>query len=119
MTHEDLTHFAEQKKRALILIMNKRFDRNQHQRREGIICSGIMQEVSGDKGEDGKPLYSNEQARKAEAQRREDANVELAEIRTHAQRIEAELTEAEIDVQYFDDLLRIGCAFAPTPEPAF
>jgi len=115
MTHEDVTHFAEQKKRALILIMNKRFDRNQYQRRDATVCAQIMQDVTGDKGGDGKALFSNEQARKAEAQRREDANLELAEIRTHIQHVENEIAEAEVDISYFNDMIRIGCAFAAVP----
>lgn len=110
MTKDDLTHYAEQKKRALQLTMNKRFDRNQYQRREAVISTQIMQDVTADKGADGKPLFSNEQARKAEAQRREDANVEIGEIRAHLQRVEAEIAEAEIDIAYFNDMIRIGCA---------
>ncbi len=116
MTKDNLTHYAEQKKRAMILLSNKRFDRNQAQRRDAVVCSQIMADVTGDKGGDGKPLFSNEQVRRAEAQRREDANVELAEIRVRVQRYDAEIAEAETDIAFFNDMIRIGCAFAAVPE---
>jgi hypothetical protein len=118
MTLEDLTHYANMKKNALAVFQDQRFDRNQYQRREAIICAQIMQDVAGDKGADGKALFSNEQARKAEAQRREDANPEIAELRAKQQGLDKHIAETEIDIQYFNDMIRIGCAFASAPELA-
>lgn len=114
MTEKALIQFAGDKAKAMTRVKNKRADLHQYRRREAAIAAQIMQDVTGDKGADGKPLYSNEQARKAEAQRREDGNVEMAEIRAHIQAIEAVLDETEIDITYLRDMISIGIAFAPT-----
>jgi hypothetical protein len=84
MTESDLTHFAEQKKRAQLVRYNRVSERHEVTREDARFCAGIMADVTADKGADGKPLYSNEQARKAEAQRREEASEDLAKLRAKA-----------------------------------
>lgn len=116
MTRDDLTQFAEQKRRAVATLYSHRFERNELARKDARFCAGIMADVTADKGEDGKPLYGNEQARKAEAQRREEGSEDLRGIREKIRKIDAYIAETENDIQYFNDLIRIGCAFATVPE---
>jgi uncharacterized protein YfcZ (UPF0381/DUF406 family) len=118
MTESDLTHYAEQKKRAMNVLYGRRSERHEVTRDEARFCAGIMADVTADKGADGKPLYSNEQARKAEAQRREDASEDLAKLRAKARKLDAEIAEIEADISYLSDMIRIGCAFATVPELA-
>lgn len=118
MTKDDLTHFAEQKKRAQLVRYNRVSERHDLTREDARFCAGIMADVTADKGEDGKPLYSNEQARKAEAQRREEASDDLAKLRAKARKLDAEIAEIDADITYLTDMIRIGCAFAAVPELA-
>lgn len=119
MTRDQLIDYAEQKKNAAAVLFGTRVERHDRVREEAKICADIMANVTADKGADGKPLYSNEQARKAEAQRREDASDDLRLIRIALARIDSQIAGAEIDLAFYNDMIRIGCAFAAVQEPAF
>lgn len=78
--------------------------------------SRLMQEISAEKDPGtGKPVYSNETARKAALKERVAENPDLCELHARLDITEREYREGEITLRYYDDLLRISLAYAETP----
>ncbi|MEN6356403.1 MAG: hypothetical protein ABFD83_04885 [Armatimonadota bacterium] len=80
--------------------------------------SAIMADVCAEQNGDGKPVYSNDAARKAERDRRIESDAVIVAAREELEKKQLLAQEASIDAAYHTDMLRIYCAFAQSTEVA-
>lgn len=111
-SQEALNIFADKRVSARLEALDLRTEILRLEKARTAIRDEIKFAVANEVGEDKKPIYSNEDKRKAERDRREAEHAELRKVNEGFDQLYRRTNILEVNAAYYADMIHIGCAFA-------